>query len=306
MLLTSAMPSRDSHTATASTAAALAQHPRDWGDFAYVYPVVSRRSHGLSIGVNLQPSGACNFDCVYCCVDRTGGVKPDHVDLDRLRLELDHLLRLAASGEIWNDPRFRDVHASYRRVNDIAFSGNGEPTVSPAFPDAVDIAIDARQRAGFDNRVRLVLITNATRLDRPPVAETLERMDRAGGFEPWVKLDAGTADYYWRIDRSNVPFEKVLASILDFGQRHAVVVQTMLCRLEGEAMPANEFEAYVARLCELRTAGCRIEAVHLYTVARQTAEATVSPCSNDELDACAARLRERMPQVQVQTFPAPA
>lgn len=298
------MPSPDD--TQRATAAALAQHPRDWEDFAYVYPVVSRRSHGLSIGVNLQPSGACNFDCVYCCVDRSGGVKPDRVDLDRLRTELDHLLHLAATGAIWEDPRFRDVDPAYRRVNDIAFSGNGEPTISPAFPDAVDIAIDARKNAGFDDRVKLVLITNATRLDRPRVAGTLEKMDRAGGFQPWVKLDAGTADYFRRIDRSSVPFEKVLASILDFGQRHAVVVQTMLCRLDGEAMPSHEFEAYVARLCELRDAGCRIEAVHLYTVARQTAVASVTPCTDDELDAYAARLRDRMPGVGVHSFPAPA
>ena len=289
----------------AATAAALAQHPRDWADFAYVYPVVSRRSHGLSLGINLQPSGACNFDCVYCCVDRSAGVKPDRVDLDRLRFELDHLLRLAATGAIWNDPRFRDVDAAYRRVNDIAFSGNGEPTISPAFPQAADLAIDARRAAGFDASVKLVLITNATRLDRPRVAETLDKMDRAGGFEPWVKLDAGTADYYRRIDRSPVPFEKVLASILAFGRRHAVVVQTMLCRLEGEAMPAAEFDAYLARLCELCDAGCRIQAVHLYTVARQTAEASVTPCTDEELEAYAAALRERLSEVRVQTFPAP-
>jgi wyosine [tRNA(Phe)-imidazoG37] synthetase (radical SAM superfamily) len=289
----------------AATAAALAQHPRDWADFVYVYPVVSRRSHGLSLGINLQPSGACNFDCIYCCVDRSAGVKPDRVDLDRLRFELDHLLRLAASGAIWSDPRFRDVDTSYRRVNDIAFSGNGEPTISPAFPEAVDLAIDARQAAGFDASVKLVLITNATRLDRPRVAETLDKMDRAGGFEPWVKLDAGTADYYRRIDRSTVPFEKVLASILAFGQRHAVVVQTMLCRLEGEAMPAAEFDAYLHRLCELRDAGCRMQAVHLYTVARQTAEASVTPCTDEELEAYAAALREGLPEVRVATFPAP-
>ncbi|MFW6335718.1 MAG: radical SAM protein [Phycisphaeraceae bacterium] len=302
------MPPTDTQATTTATAtaAALAQHPRDWEDFAYVYPVVSRRSRGLSIGINLQPSGACNFDCVYCCVDRSAGVKPDRIDLPKLRFELDHLLQLAASGAIWKDPRFRDVHDSYRRVNDIAFSGNGEPTVSPAFPEAADIAIDARHAAGFDDDVKLVLITNATRLDQPRIAATLDRMDRAGGFEPWVKLDAGTADYYRRIDRSNVPFEKVLASILDFGQRHAVVVQTMLCRLEGQAMPAAEYDAYLKRLCELRDAGCRIEAVHLYTVARQTAEASVSPCSDEELEGFAAQLRERLPGVRVQTFPAPA
>ncbi len=47
------------------------QHSRSWQSNRYVYPVISRRSKGLSIGVNLNPDKVCNFDCVYCCVDRT-------------------------------------------------------------------------------------------------------------------------------------------------------------------------------------------------------------------------------------------
>src|SRR5947208_956480 len=47
------------------------QHSRSWRENRYVYPVISRRSKGLSIGVNLNPDKVCNFDCVYCCVDRT-------------------------------------------------------------------------------------------------------------------------------------------------------------------------------------------------------------------------------------------
>ena len=294
--------------ASTATHTALTQHPRDWEDFAYVYPVVSRRSHGLSIGINLQPSGACNFDCVYCCVDRTGGVKPDHVDTARLRRELDHLLSLAATGAIWQDPRFRDVDHGYRRLNDIAFSGNGEPSVSPAFPEAVAVAVDARARAGFDaepNRAKLVVITNATRLDRPRVAAALDRLDQAGGFEPWVKLDAGTEDYYRLIDRSNVPFDRVLSSIHAFGRRHPLVVQTMLCRMHGQPMPDGEFDAYLDRLVALRDAGVRITAVHLYTVARQTAVPVVTPCTAGELDHFAGRVRGRLPTTRVQTFPAP-
>ena len=46
-------------------------HARELAGNRYIYAVVSRRSRGLSIGINLNPDKACNFDCPYCQVDRT-------------------------------------------------------------------------------------------------------------------------------------------------------------------------------------------------------------------------------------------
>src|SRR6266550_5549046 len=76
------------------------QHSRSWRENRYVYPVISRRSKGLSIGVNLNPDKACNFDCIYCCVDRTVAPTVRDVDLRLLREELEHLIQLAVTGEI--------------------------------------------------------------------------------------------------------------------------------------------------------------------------------------------------------------
>ena len=73
------------------------QHSRSWRKNRYVYPVISRRSKGLSIGVNLNPDTVCNFDCIYCCVDRTKPPTVREVDLDRLRDELQHMLRWPAA-----------------------------------------------------------------------------------------------------------------------------------------------------------------------------------------------------------------
>ena len=47
------------------------QHERRFEANRFVYPVLSRRSKGLSLGVNLNPDKVCNFDCIYCQVDRT-------------------------------------------------------------------------------------------------------------------------------------------------------------------------------------------------------------------------------------------
>ena len=64
---------------------AFAMHDRVWQANRYVYPVVSRRSKGISIGVNLNPDKVCNFDCIYCCVDRKQTGKYKEVDLGILR-----------------------------------------------------------------------------------------------------------------------------------------------------------------------------------------------------------------------------
>jgi len=118
------------------------QHSRSWQQNRYVYPVISRRSKGLSIGVNLNPDKACNFDCVYCCVDRTTPATVRRVDLAILREELDHMIGLAASGELFEQPPFDQTPAQLRRVNDVAFSGDGEPTSYAQFPEAGRMAAE--------------------------------------------------------------------------------------------------------------------------------------------------------------------
>src|SRR6266550_4371278 len=77
------------------------QHSRAWQTNKYVHPVISRRSKGLSIGVNLNPDKICNFDCIYCCVDRTVPPTIREVDLGVLHEELKHMLELVKSGELF-------------------------------------------------------------------------------------------------------------------------------------------------------------------------------------------------------------
>ncbi|MHC4997174.1 MAG: radical SAM protein, partial [Planctomycetota bacterium] len=101
-----------------------ASHPRLWQDFQYVYPVLSRRSGGLSIGVNLNIDKVCNFHCVYCQVDTHVPPPRTDVDLDQLAEELDWLCGFAASGALWEVAPFDAAPEHLRRVNDIAFSGD--------------------------------------------------------------------------------------------------------------------------------------------------------------------------------------
>ncbi|MCC7147398.1 MAG: hypothetical protein IT443_13210 [Phycisphaeraceae bacterium] len=279
---------------------ALSEHPRNWEGFKLVYPVISRRAQGLSVGINLNPDKACNFDCVYCCVDRTQPAAPVKVDLHDLRTELDHMLSLVGSGEIWNHPKFAKVDAEYRRLNDIAFSGDGEPTSCPCFAEAVRLAEDLRSRHHL-REAKIVIITNATLLERPAVQEGLLALDFQHD-ELWAKLDAGSDDYYHKVDRTAIPLRRVLDNIAAFGRTNPVVIQSLFMKIHDEPIAAEEFDAYLSRLEELLAKNCQIKLVQLYTVARQVAESYVAPLEDEYLDQLAERFRQRLPHVPAKVF----
>jgi wyosine [tRNA(Phe)-imidazoG37] synthetase (radical SAM superfamily) len=288
---------------------AFSSHPRAWRDFHYVYPVVSRRSKGLSIGINLNPDKACNFDCIYCSVERgeeerqSDGAterRREEIDLERVRGELEAMLDEAVSGRLWQDEKFADTPSAWRRLNDIAFSGDGEPTTYRHFDRACALAAEAKAQRGLD-ATKIVVITNATGLDRAPTRRALEILDRNQG-EIWAKLDAGTEAYYQWVDRTKFPFAKVLRNILACGREREILIQSMFLSYEGVPVSDAEFAAYTDRLAELLRDGCRIKLVQLYTVARPPAERAVAALTNGQLDDLTRRLRSAIPSLAVEAY----
>jgi wyosine [tRNA(Phe)-imidazoG37] synthetase (radical SAM superfamily) len=266
-----------------------ADHSRDWRDNLYVYPVISRRSRGLSVGVNLNPDAACNFDCIYCQVDRTQPVKVRHVDLERLGGELDRMLGWAADGSIFEHPAFSGVPTELRRVNDIAFSGDGEPTTCPVFADSVAPVAELKAAHGLAD-VKIVLITDACYLTRPAVVRGLAIMDANQG-EIWAKLDAGTEEYFALVNRPNFPLSHVMENIIAAARGRPVCIQSLFMEIRGQAPTEVEIAAYVARLNEVTAAGGRVQLVQVYTTARQPAEAYVRPLPDIAVAAIAERVR---------------
>jgi wyosine [tRNA(Phe)-imidazoG37] synthetase (radical SAM superfamily) len=275
------------------------RHERRWADNLYVYAVVSRRSHGVSVGVNLNPGKECNFDCVYCQVDRRIPPRVRKVDLERMALELELVLQAAADGSLYDRPPFNALPANRREVRDIAFSGDGEPTTYPRFREAVEVAAAARARFGLD-ATKIVLITDAAYLAKPAVREALEVLDANNG-EIWAKLDAGTEGYFQLIDRANVSLAQVLENILDAARVRPVVIQSLFMRVNGESIAAAELDAYCDRLNQLLGAGGQIKGIQLYTIARTPAEPAVAPLPDDELDRLAEAVRARV-KAPVETF----
>jgi len=262
-------------------------HARSFEDNRFVYAVVSRRSGGVSIGVNLNPDKYCNFDCVYCQVDRTvpGARVLRNLDLPQLRDELNEMVELATGGGLFEGTRFSVTPPEHRRLKDIALSGDGEPTVSPVFGDVVRLCADVRAAHGLDD-VKLVLITNATMLQHPRVVKALEVFDANHG-EIWGKLDAGTEDYYQRVDRTKVKLAEVMENLIVTARKRPIVIQSLFMRLDGEGPPREEQDAYCDRLCEIIAAGGQVKHVQVHTIARTPAESFATPLEDAEVDALA-------------------
>lgn len=269
-------------------------HPRLFRQNTFVYPVLSRRSGGISVGINLNPDKVCNFDCIYCQVDRTKAPQEHFVGLPKLRAELESiLLGLLPGGELWDEPEFKHLPKGKRRVADIAFSGDGEPTTFKNFFDVVRECVDLKEHVwnacGADEP-KVVIITNATGFDRPDVKDAFEFLDAHQG-EIWAKLDAGTPEYFKKIDATDFPFAKVLTNIQACARVRATVIQACFMRVENIGPTHEEITAFVERLNEIVRGGGRIQRVQVYTVARNPALPIVSSLSDDEVNGIAERVR---------------
>jgi wyosine [tRNA(Phe)-imidazoG37] synthetase (radical SAM superfamily) len=282
-----------------SSWAVVQDHTRQFSDYTYVYPVISRRSRGLSIGVNLNPDKVCNFDCVYCEVDRRVPGKVSTVNVEQMREELRALVGFARDGRLAKEPKFNEVPWLTRDVKDIAFSGDGEPTMVHNFAACVQAVVEVKRELGLD-QTKLVLITDAAGLDKADVKRGLELMDANRG-EIWAKLDAGTEPYYKLVNRSNVRFERILANLLLTARTRPVIIQSLFFKVRGEPMGGAELEAYCGRLNDIVRGGGAIREVHAYTIARPTPEAWATRLEPGELAAIAATVRART-GLAVQTF----
>jgi len=273
------------------------QHSRRFEDFKYVYPVLSRRSHGISIGLNVNPDKACNFDCIYCQVDRTTESVVKKFDLAVAEEELRAMLEMVRSGEIAEHAPFDSVPRELLRLNDIALSGDAEPTTLPNFASTIEMIARAKP-----SEAKIVLITDAGGLDRADVKRGLEIMDANNG-EVWAKLDAGTEVYFKLINRTKIPFARILKNITEAAKVRPIVIQSLFLKIRGEGPTNGEIMAYCQRLRDIgkiNPARGGIKLVQIYTVARKAMTVVdgipawqfVSALSNEEVDAITERVRK--------------
>ena len=273
-----------------SSLAVVRDHSRHFSDFTFVYPVISRRSQGLSIGVNLNPDKVCNFKCIYCEVDQNAPVRASEVDLVQVCNELRAMINLARDGGLAKEPKFDEVPELTRIIRDIAFSGDGEPTMLHNFDEVVEAVAEVKREARLED-TKIVLITDAAGLDKACVRRGLEIMDVNNG-EVWAKLDAGTKEYFKQVNRTSVKFQRILDNLCATAKARPILIQSLFLNIYGESMSRQELETYCGRLNDITAAGGQIREVQAYTVARPAPETFASRLTKEELGELAKVIHE--------------
>ncbi len=242
--------------------------PRDFLDNRFVYVAVSARARGLAIGINMNPDKFCNFDCVYCEVNRDLPPAERELDVAVMAAELQKTIFLIASGQIRDLARYHGLSSDLMQLRHVAFSGDGEPTLCAKFAEAVQAVVHVRARR-LQPFFKLVLSTNGTWLDLRPVQDGLKYFTRDD--EVWIKLDAGTQAYMDKVNRSEISLDKVLQNALVLGRQRPLVIQSMFPVIGGQEPSAEEIDRYIQRLNELKIGGAAISLVQIYSATRPMA-----------------------------------
>ncbi len=247
------------------TLLSIRDHDRDAAHMTYVYPVVSRRAGGVSVGINLNPNNACNWRCIYCQVPGLKRGAAPLIDLDQLETELTAMLTAIVHGDFMQTR----VPEGARRLNDIALSGNGEPTSAKAFPEVIQRIGRVMKRFGLAGKIKLVLITNGSLIARAPVQLGLKRMAKLNG-EVWYKLDSATREGIDRINNTRQSLKQATEHLALAASLCPTWIQTCVFALDAMPPTAVEQEAYLALLSRLVMQGVPLKGVLLYGIARQS------------------------------------
>ena len=266
-------------------------HNRDVSGMRYVYPVVSRRAGGVSIGINLNVNNACNWRCVYCQVPDLKRGSPTPIDMTLLEQELRRFLDYALHGDFMT----RYVAEGDRQLQDIAFSGNGEPTSAKEFPDILimleKILLDFNLLGKAQvHPIKVRLISNGSLMDKATVLASLKHLARLNG-EVWFKLDGGTQAGIARINDVNIKPEAHLQRLRNCVAVCPTFVQTCLFAMDGEPPSEEDTEAYLGLLDQVKS---DLQGVHLYGYARpsyQVEAPRISRLPHKKLEAMAERIR---------------
>lgn len=238
-----------------------------WNDIVFG-PIHSRRV-GRSLGINLLPREAkvCTFDCVYC---ECGGLRRG---ASNHRLPTIDEVREAVLG------RFAELAAAGQGIDSISFTGNGEPTLHPGFPEIIELTLASRDR--WFPRAVVSVFSNATRLDRPEIVEALKRVDN-----PILKIDCALDDMAAAMNRPRKGYTVAHTLELMKAFDGNFVLQTML--VKGPVVDNTTPEALDAWRKVVRELHPR--EVMLYSVERDTPVAGIERVDADFLAQVAAPL----------------
>ncbi|MDT4290216.1 radical SAM protein [Methylomonas sp. MO1] len=264
-------------------------HNRNVAGLKYVYPVISRRAGGLSIGVNFNPNSACNWRCIYCQVPELQRGNAPEMDFALLEQELRFFLEYVQHGDFFEQ---FNVEINQRVIKDIAISGNGEPTSLMDFDKAVHLIGEIATESGVFPASKFVLISNGSLIHQSTVQAGLAEFGRYHG-ELWFKLDSATEQGRKLINNTGQSQHKLLEHLKIATSLCPTKLQTCMLRYR-QAWSDSEKQAYLALLQELRASKIKLQEIMLYSVARQSFQAEANELERmdiEEMNAFAADIK---------------
>ncbi len=248
---------------TMSKKLTVTNHTRDISGLTYVYPVLSRRAGGLSIGINFNTNNACNWRCIYCQVPELKLGAAPNCDLNLLSKELRLFLNDVLHGDFYEQ---MSVSQAQRVIKDIAIAGNGEPTSLVNFDIAVKLIGEIATELGVFPNSHFVLITNGSLIHRPTVQSGLKVLNDFGG-EVWFKMDSGTNEGRALINHSKQTNDAVLKNITIAAQHCTTKIQICLVDYQHHGLSSSERTGFIHLLTQIR-ATTSVQSVTIYTLAR--------------------------------------
>lgn len=236
-------------------------HSRSFNDWVYVYPVVSRRSNGVSVGINLNVNNACNWRCVYCQVEGLHRGNPSFINLSQLEHELESMIEWIQFGD------FLTTHVSQnlQRFADICLSGNGESTMSEQFLDVLLIIAKLRKKYALTDSVKTVLISNGSNMDKASVVQGLDILAQNNG-EVWFKIDRASSLAITQVNQVNISINSVIKRLKICSAHCKTYIQSCWFKKDGENPTHQEFLDFIDLMIQVKE---DITGVLLYSTARK-------------------------------------
>lgn len=251
-----------------------------WEDITFG-PIHSRRV-GTSLGINLLPikGKICSFDCVYCeCGwNKDGKQNTKLPDLEDIKKAI--------------ETKFKEVNSKNIKVDSISFTGNGEPTIHPNFPEIIDYVIELRNK--YLLGAEISVFSNAMHIDKPAIREALQKVEN-----PILKLDAASNNLAYKINQpqGNYDVEKVVANMKLFNGNF--IMQTMF--LKGETEKGSVDNTIESNVEEWRKIVLELKPrkVMVYSFERETPSKGLIKATVEEMKQISAPLIEEGIVVQI-------
>jgi wyosine [tRNA(Phe)-imidazoG37] synthetase (radical SAM superfamily) len=236
-------------------------------------PLQSRRL-GVSLGVNLLPAHGkcCNFDCIYCECGWNSDHRTDH------RLPTREQVRDALQQSLHN--RLPDAPLP----DAITFSGNGEPTLHPQFPEIIDDTLALRNR--YAPQAQVCVLSNATTIGHDRIFGALQKVDK-----PILKIDSALEPTARLINQPQGRYAvaDVVRQLQRFDGRFTL--QTLFFRGVYNGVPFdNSAPGEVAKWLQM-VRQIRPGEIMLYTLQRDTPATALQKLPKEALEAIAGQLR---------------